>query len=258
MSRPSVAELRRVAQPPELVARQSGEHWVGRLYMRKLSPYLTVRLVPTAATPDGVTAAMVVVGVLAAGVLALPGLGWAIATAVGIQVYLLLDCSDGELARWRGTTSPRGVYLDRVGHYLVDAALLVALGARASHRQADGWLVLGLVAALCAVLGKAETDLVDVARSRHGAAAATDTDTVLRSSRMSSLRRVAQVFRVHRLIQAVELSLAALVAAAYDTAAGGVTATRVLVVIAAAVAGVLVLAHLASILMSSRLRVPAD
>jgi len=254
MSRPSVAELRPVVQPSGLVSRESGEHWAGRLFMRRLSPYITAVLAPTRVTPDSVTGLMVVVGIAAAGALCAPGFGPAVATMIGIELYLSLDCVDGELARWRGTTSARGVYLDRVGHYLVEAGLLCALGVRASGRHADGWLVLGVLAALGAVLIKAETDLVDVARARYGAAPATDADAAVSARRLGGLRRVARGLRAHRLIQGVELSVVALAAAAYDSLAGGLAATRVLVAGCAVIAVVLVAAHLVSVLASSRLR----
>jgi hypothetical protein len=197
---------------------------------------------------------MVVAGVAAGGVLAVGGLASAIASAVLVQVYLLLDCSDGELARWTGRTSVVGVYLDRVGHYLADAALLTGLGVRAADVHPSGWMVLGLVAALCAVLGKAETDLVDNARARSGQPPVTDDAAEPRSRGIGVARRLASSFRVHRVIQAIELSFCILVAAVYDAAAGGLTATRVLVAGCAAVAGALVVLHLISILASSRLR----
>ena len=41
MSGPSIAELRAVTQPPSIFARDSGEHWAGRLYIRRASVYLT-------------------------------------------------------------------------------------------------------------------------------------------------------------------------------------------------------------------------
>ena len=222
--------------------------------MRRISPYVTAVLTRTRVTPDAVTGAMIVVGLAAAAALCAPGFGPALATVIGIELYLLLDCVDGELARWRRTTSARGVYLDRVGHYLVEASLLCALGVRAAGRHTDGWLVIGLLAALGAVLIKAETDLVDVARARYGAAPATDADAAVAARGLGGLRRAARGLRAHRLIQAVELSVAAVGAAAYDSVAGGLTATRVLVAACAIIAGVLVLAHLVSVLASSRLR----
>ena len=52
----------------------------------------------------------------------------ALGAVVLIQLQLLLDCSDGELARWRGVSSPAGIYLDRMAHNLTEAALPIALG----------------------------------------------------------------------------------------------------------------------------------
>jgi phosphatidylglycerophosphate synthase len=222
--------------------------------MRRLSPYVTALLAKTSISPNAVTGVMVLAGLAAGGVLAIDGLTGAIASVVLVQVYLLLDCSDGELARWTGRTSMTGVYLDRVGHYLTDAALLTGLGVRAADAHPSGWMVLGLVAALAAILGKAETDLVDIARARSGHEPVTEAAAESRSRGIGLARRVASVFLVHRIIQAIELSFLIVGAAIYDSIAGGLTATRVLVAACAAVAGALVVLHLASILASSRLR----
>jgi hypothetical protein len=59
---------------------------------------------------------------------------------------------------------------------------------------------------------------------------------------------------VHRIIQAVELSVLILAAAIVDAATGSLTATRVLVVVALAVGVVMTVAHLMAILASRRLR----
>ena len=68
-----------------------------------------------------------------------------------IQLQLLLDCSDGEVARWRGQRSPTGVYLDRIGHWLTEAALPIALGIRADGGWDDlgTYTTLGLVVSRC-------------------------------------------------------------------------------------------------------------
>src|SRR5699024_11948236 len=54
-SKPSIAQLREVCQPLDVLGRVSGEHWAGRLYMRHVSLYLTRALLPTRITPNGVT-----------------------------------------------------------------------------------------------------------------------------------------------------------------------------------------------------------
>ncbi|NUW41045.1 CDP-alcohol phosphatidyltransferase family protein [Nonomuraea rhodomycinica] len=254
MSGPSVAELRQVAQPPGHLERRNGEHWAGVLYMRRLSIYATWLLAKTPVTPNQLTWVMTVVGVLAGVVLALPG-PWAVVVAALLtQVYLLLDCSDGELARWTGKTSLAGVYLDRVGAYFTEAALLAGLGWRASAVLPDWYTVLGFAGALGAILIKAESDLVEVARAKGGLGAASDAAGVqFRSGLLSLGRRVLAATQFHRIMQPVELSLLALVAMLVDLAIGDLTATRVLVVACCVAAALQVVLHLVSIMASRRL-----
>ena len=45
---PTIAELRAVTQPASIFARNSGEHWAGRLYVRRISPYVTRRFLSAA------------------------------------------------------------------------------------------------------------------------------------------------------------------------------------------------------------------
>ena len=251
---PSLAEVRAVAQPPGHIARRNGEHWAGRWYMRRLSIRATWMFVRTPVTPNQLTGIMTVVGVLAGVVLAFPGLWAAVVAALLIQLYLLLDCSDGELARWQRTTSVTGVYLDRVGAYFAEAAVLVGLGIRAQDGVSGGWTVVGLAAALGAILIKAETDLVDVARARSGLDPVEDSASVPRSGLLATLRRVVGATKFHRIVQPIELSLLALAAAVADAVRGDLTATRLLTAAAAVVAGVQLVLHLVSILASRRLR----
>ncbi len=110
-ARPSLAELRAVAQPPAVLSRANAEHWAGLAYGRRISIHLTRALVNTRVTPDAVTWAMIVAGGLAAVSLSFPGPWPAVLAAVLIQCQLILDCSDGELACWRHRTGASGVYL---------------------------------------------------------------------------------------------------------------------------------------------------
>lgn len=50
---------------------------------------------------------------------------------VGLLLFhigLVLDCSDGEVARFRKETSIRGPYLDLIGHAIVNPVLLLGIG----------------------------------------------------------------------------------------------------------------------------------
>ncbi|MEV1173408.1 CDP-alcohol phosphatidyltransferase family protein [Nonomuraea sp. NPDC049784] len=254
MSGPSVDELRRVAQPAGHLERKNGEHWAGVLYMRQLSIYVTWALTKTSVTPNQLTWVMTVAGIAGGVVLALPGLWAAVAAALLIQVYLLLDCSDGELARWTGQTSLVGVYLDRVGAYFAEAAVLVGLGWRASAVLPDWYTVLGFAGALGAILIKAETDLVEVARAKGGLPVAPEASVAqFRSGLLGLGRRVLSATKFHRIVQPIELSLLALAAAVIDPFTDGLTASRVLVVACFVAACLQVVLHLVSILASKRL-----
>ena len=258
MPKPSVAELRPVVHPAGLKDRRSGEHWAGRLYMREISLRITRHLVTTRVTPNQLTYLMVLAGIAAGAALLVPGVAGAVLGALLIQVYLLLDCVDGEVARWTKRTSVTGVYLDRVGHYLSEAALLVGFGLRttALFGGHPDWLYGfgGTLAALGAILIKAETDLVDVARTRSGLPAVRDEASVPRSSGLALARRAAAALKFHRLVGGVEASLVILAAGIADAVVGGLGVSRVAVVVLAAIAVLQTLLHLVSILASSRLR----
>ncbi|MCQ9178272.1 CDP-alcohol phosphatidyltransferase family protein [Streptomyces sp. IBSBF 2953] len=259
MSRPSVAELRPVVHPPGVKDRRSGEHWMGRLYMREVSLRVDRYLVDTRVTPNQLTYLMTVFGVLAAPALLVPGITGAVLGVVCVQMYLLLDCVDGEIARWKKQYSLAGVYLDRVGAYLTDAAVLVGFGLRAADLWGGGridwlWAFLGTLAALGAILIKAETDLVGVARHQGGMPPVKEAASEPRSSGMALARRAASALKFHRLILGIEASLLILVLAVLDQVHGDLFYSRLGVAVLAGIALLQTLLHLVSILVSSRLK----
>ncbi|WP_329239354.1 hypothetical protein OG417_37490 [Actinoallomurus sp. NBC_01490] len=86
---PTLAELREVCQPGAKLRSRNGEHWAGRLYMRRISLRLTRRLVRTRVTPDALTWSMVVCGVASGPALLVPGPAGAVAAALLFQLFLL-------------------------------------------------------------------------------------------------------------------------------------------------------------------------
>lgn len=251
-------ELRAVTQPSSLFERNSGEHWAGRLYMRRVSPYLTLLLLRTPVTPNGVTWLFILSGLLAAALLTVPGLVPAVGAVALIQLQLLLDCSDGELARWLGRSSPVGVYLDRLGHYLTETALPIALGVRADGGwdSIGGWTTLGLAVAVLVLLVKSETVLVHVARTEAGRPPVEDSEGVAapRASGLRRLRRAAGRLPFFRAFVAMEATLLALVAAVVDLGTGDLSGSRALVTALLPVGVITAAGHLAAILTSERLR----
>ena len=74
MAGPTLNEVRAKGQPPEVLARLNDEHWFGRLYMRKLSPYATVMFARLGWSPNAVTVCFMISGVAAGVLTAVPGL----------------------------------------------------------------------------------------------------------------------------------------------------------------------------------------
>jgi phosphatidylglycerophosphate synthase len=246
---PSIAELRAETQPNWLLARPGAEHWAGRVYMRRLSPYLTRLILRTPLPANGVTALMIPVGLLGALCLTFDGLWTAVLAVLLIQLQLLLDCSDGEVARWRKQFSPVGVYVDQLAHYSTEAAIPAALGVRADGGwdSIGGWTAVGLLISVLILFLKSETHLVQYALQRSDRPAATPNPEAPAPATRRLLPSV-------RPFQAVEASLLALAAAVVDALADDLDGTRILVVALAAAAAVAVVGHLAAILASGRLK----
>ncbi len=257
MSTPSIAELRAVCQPESLLGRVDAEHWAGRLYMRRLSPYVTRLLIATPLTPNGVTWLMISSGLLAALSLTFPGVLGALGAFVLIQLQLLFDCCDGEVARWRRRFSTTGVYLDGIGHYSTDAALAAALGVRAAGGwdSIDGWTTLGLLVAVLVLFLKSESHLVEVARAHSGRPPheASAEAAAPRPGTLRRLRRAVRFLPFFRAFLAVEATLLALAAALVDAFAGDLSGTRALLLALVPLALLTVGGHLIAILASKRL-----
>ena len=255
---PSIAELRAVTQPPSVMGRRNAEHWTGELYMRRLSPHLTRQLLRTSVTPNGVTWLMIATGAAAGAALLVPGLPGAALAALLAQLQMLLDCSDGEVARWRQSYSPAGVFLDKVGHYTAESAVPLALGVRADGGLGSlgGWTTLGALLALLVLYNKALNDMVHVARAFAGLDRLEDRPGVgvPRSDLLARLRRAARLVPFHRAYHSIELTLLGLVAAVADTVLGDLTATRLLVGVLVPAAAVTVVGHVVAIVSSNRLR----
>lgn len=227
--------------------------------MREISLRITRILATTKVTPNQLTYLMTLAGVLAAPALLVPGVWGAVLGVVMVQLYLLLDCVDGELARWKQQFSLSGVYLDRVGAYLCDAAVLVGFGLRAADLWGTGridwlWAFLGTLAALGAILIKAETDLVGVARHQGGLPPVKEAAAEPRSSGMALARRAASALKFHRLILGIEASFLILALAVVDSVRGDLFYSRLGVAVLAGIALLQTVLHLVSVLVSSRLK----
>ncbi len=146
----SIAALRSVAQPREY----SPSH-TDRPY-RAVSIYLSVPLARVGATPNGITVAWIVVGLV--GVTGLLADAWAVRVVAGLLLELsyLLDFVDGEVARLTNRRSNVGGFLDLLGHGVLKASLPLAVGAAAAaHTGHLVFAVAGAIGAVAIVVGDA-------------------------------------------------------------------------------------------------------
>jgi len=260
--RPTIAQLREITQPPAVRGRRTAEHWTGDLYMRRLSPYVTRMLLPTGISANGVTWLMIVSGWVAAGALLVPTIVGAVLAAVFTQTQMMWDACDGEVARWRATASPKGVFLDKFGHYTIETLIAATWGVRAAGGLGDisghlGWVTLGALLAWLLCLNKALNDMVHAARAVAGLERLPDSAQVStpRSSLLARLRGAARFVPFHRVYHSIELTLIILVAGVADLAVGDLKATRCLLALVVPLALLSVIGHFVSIVSSDRVRV---
>lgn len=100
--------------------------WWNVLFSRRVSIYLTAVFVRFGVTANQVTGLMLVVGFLSF-LCALPHAPALNAASLTLfLLFYILDCSDGEVARWTRRCSNGGVFLDYATHVVCNCPLLAA------------------------------------------------------------------------------------------------------------------------------------
>lgn len=257
----SIAQLRQVTQPPEVRQRRNAEHWTAHLYLRDVSPYLTWTLLKTRISANQVTGFMILTGWLTAASLLIPGIWGALVAVVLGQLQMLFDCCDGEVARWRNSSSPAGHFLDAVGHYTTETLIALVLGLRAAswpfQASADYlWTTLGFALALVLVLNKALNDLTRVARAYAGLPRLgnAEADAAPQHRLIAVARHAVKFFPFHRMFHSVELTLLTFVVAVLALFTGSPGTERVYLVALLAFAVLGLVGHFVAIMSSRRLR----
>ena len=129
----------------ELIRRRTYQP-IGRFWALAPARALARRLAPTRVHPNVVTLAAFAMMLGAAAVAATKAaIGWNLATAAMLAVALVLDTSDGHLARLQGTASEFGRWLDAILDELADMTLHAAIAWGMFARSGNAaWLILGM------------------------------------------------------------------------------------------------------------------
>lgn len=259
--KPTIAQLREVTQPPEVRERANAEHWTASLYLRDLSPYLTRIFLRLGWSANAVTGVMIVVGILTGLSLLIPGIWGPVVALVLGQLMMLIDCCDGEVARWRRQSSPAGVFLDKIGHYTTEALIPIALGVRAagypfSVPEDFAWTTAGFALALVIVLNKALNDMVHVARANAGLQKLADRkeEAVPTSTGLARIRGALRWVPFHRIYHSVEMTIILFVASLLGIAVGQVLVDQIVLLVLLPLAIISLGGHFVAIMASKRVR----
>lgn len=133
----SIAELRKICQE---TAKRDKSNVYMRYVSRFLSIYLTRAILPTSISANQVSVAMIAMGFISCFFFLLGSKGAFFSGAILLQLWYLLDCMDGEVARYRhykatgsiiinkNESSLTGLYYDMINHYIVNFLVPFTIG----------------------------------------------------------------------------------------------------------------------------------
>lgn len=120
-------------------ASRGGDGFFSTYAVRPLSRKVTGIGLRLGWSPNAVTAASLALGVLAAALVATGSRGWWVVAAVLVQASLVIDCVDGEIARFTRRFSALGAWLDAVGDRVKEYSVFAALALVAARTGDHAW-----------------------------------------------------------------------------------------------------------------------
>lgn len=213
---PTIKELREITQPAVVTGRAAAEHWAGSLYLRKFSPYFTRIFIKLGMSANAVTWLMIASGFVAALMVLIPGYWGLLLPVFFTQLQMLIDCCDGEVARWNKKYSPLGTFLDKLGHYIAEGSIAIALGLKAAGYTLGAtstlqweYAFLGTLLAVLVLFNKGMNDAVHVARAFSGLEKLPDVKGMNLSNKslLRSIRKVVSYFPLHRIFHSIEMTI---------------------------------------------------
>jgi phosphatidylglycerophosphate synthase len=131
----------------------SRESWYIKGVIRKVSIYITWLLLHTPITANQVTVLFIVIGLIGVSLFGI-GIRWCSIIGVGLlYLYTILDYVDGEIARYRKTSSPLGSFIELVGHNIVNPLIFIGISFGVFHNYSNPVIfLLGFLAAISLIL----------------------------------------------------------------------------------------------------------
>jgi phosphatidylglycerophosphate synthase len=121
MKKISIREIRKKYQYSE------SDTYYAKLICRKLSPFFTWFFLQTSIKPNTITLFMIFSGILGGIFLCQQAFSNNILVVLFLQLFLILDCVDGEVARAKEIFSKKGKFLDLVANDIVFVMIFYGL-----------------------------------------------------------------------------------------------------------------------------------
>lgn len=136
----TIKELRRICQKKYEEFKRGYPIW--EYPWRMISIYFTKVFLLLGFTANQVSLISTIIGVLATVFLAIGPRWYAIIGALLLHLWEILDCTDGEIARYRGSSGVIGDYVDRLSNTVVEPLIFVALTIRVYYQVSNDFMIL--------------------------------------------------------------------------------------------------------------------
>lgn len=181
-----------------------------RWVARPLASVLVVAVARSRITPNQLTFASLFLFVGSAAILcAWPGMTGLLVAAAVLEGSYVVDMADGQLARYRGTSSPAGAHLDYTADELKALLLVTAAALRLWQEQAQvAWLIEGMAGAVVVATAVTLTSFlrrpeVIAAMGKHASPAAGDYGAGFEAPPSESPSRRAPVGHISSIVETI-------------------------------------------------------
>lgn len=168
----------------------------------------------TPITANGVTWLMIFIGASIGPALLISGWTGIFLAFILSQLQMLIDCCDGEVARWCDTKSAAGIFLDKLGHYLAEGLIPIFLGLRLANWPNESisgttYPFIGALLACLVIFNKGLNDAVHVARAFSGMSKIQDLPEINlpASTWLKRVRRLFDYIPAQRIFHSIEFTI---------------------------------------------------
>ncbi len=157
-----------------LLANRVDDGFYSTMVVRRASKPLTRMAIRAGWTPNAITIVSLIVGLAAAASFAAGSWAWVLAGAVFLQLSLVIDCVDGEVARATGRFSSLGAWLDAATDRVKEFAVYAGLAIGAGRNGDDVWWVAIVLIVLQTSRHMSDYDFARIQKTREAQAPRAD------------------------------------------------------------------------------------